>query len=54
MTFKGGPINITTSLGWYDCITEYYLGAMLVYLEIRISDTFGWPEGMLYKLDLQY
>ena len=28
--------------------------AMLAYLEIRISDTLGWPQGMLYKLDLQY
>jgi len=28
--------------------------AMLAYLKIRISDTLGWPHGMLYKLDLQY
>ena len=39
-------------------ISKPYLGgiivAMLAYLEIRISDTLGWPQGMLYKLDLQY
>ena len=39
-------------------ISKPYLGgiivALLVYLEIRISDTLGWPQGMLYKLDLQY
>ena len=39
-------------------ISKPYLGgiivAMLTYLEIRISDTLGWPQGMLYKLDLQY
>ena len=28
--------------------------AMLAYLEIRISDTLGWPQGILYKLDVQY
>ena len=26
--------------------------ALLAYLEIRISDTLGWPQGMLYELDL--
>ena len=31
--------------------TEYYLGATLAYLEIRISDTFGWPLGISYKLN---
>jgi len=39
-------------------ISKPYLGgiivAMLAYLEIRISDTLGWPQGMLYKLYLQY
>ena len=39
-------------------ISKPYLGgiivAMLAYLEIRISDTLGWPQDMLYKLDLQY
>ena len=39
-------------------ISKPYLGgiivAMLVYLENRISDTLGWPQDMLYKLDLQY
>ena len=39
-------------------ISKPYLGgiivAMLAYLEIRISDTLGWLQGMLYKLDLQY
>ena len=25
--------------------TEYYLGAMLAYLVIKISDTFGWLQG---------
>ena len=39
-------------------ISKPYLGgiivAMLAYQEIRISDTLGWPQGMLYKLDLQY
>ena len=39
-------------------ISKPYLGgiivAMLAYLEIRISDTLGWPQGILYKLDLQY
>ena len=37
-------------------ISKPYLGgitvAMLAYLEIRISDTLGWPQGMLYKLDI--
>ena len=43
-----------------DPISKPYLGciivAILAYLEIRISDTLaiGWPQGMLYKLDLQY
>ena len=32
--------------------TEYYLGAMLACLEFRISDIFGWPQGMLYRFDL--
>ena len=58
----GGPINIANnshtwvSLGG-NCIsniTEYYLGAMLAYLEIRIFDTFGWLLGMSYKLNLKY
>ena len=38
-------------------ISKPYLGGVIVllaYLEIRISDTLGWPQGMLYKLDLQY
>ena len=38
-------------------ISKPYLGdviALLAYLKIRISDTLGWPQGMLYKLDLQY
>ena len=39
-------------------ISKPYLGgiivAMIFYLEIRISDTLGWPQGMLYKLDLKY
>ena len=38
-------------------ISKPYLGDVIVlqaYLEIRISDTIGWPQGMLYKLDLQY
>ena len=39
-------------------ISKPYLGgiivAMLAYLEIRISNTLGWSQGMLYKLDLQY
>ena len=37
-------------------ISKPYLGGVIVllaYLEIRISDTLGWPQGMLYKLDLQ-
>ena len=37
-------------------ISKPYLGgiivAMLAYQEIRISDTLGWPQGMLYILDL--
>ena len=37
--------------GLVDNTTEYYLGAMLAYLEFRISDTFGWPQGMLYRSD---
>ena len=45
-------------MGIADNISKPYLGgiivAMLAYLEIRISDTLGWPQGMLYKLDLQY
>ena len=39
-------------------ILKPYLGRIIVtilaYLEIGISDTLGWPQGMLYKLDLQY
>ena len=38
-------------------ISKPYLGGVIVlqaYLEIRISHTIGWPQGMLYKLDLQY
>ena len=38
-------------------ISKPYLGGVIVllaYLEIKISDTLGWPQGMLYKLDLQY
>ena len=39
-------------------ISKPHLGditvAMLAYLEIRILDTLGWPQGMLYKLHLQY
>ena len=38
-------------------ISKPYLGGVIVllaYLEIRISDTLGWPQGMFYKLDLQY
>ena len=55
VTFTGGPMNIAdnpshtwVSLGgnYVSNTTEYYLGAMLAYLEIRISDTFGWPLGM--------
>ena len=45
-------------LGWCSDITKYYLGAMLAYLEIRISDTFGGPlgmsEDMSYKFNLQH
>ena len=41
-----------------NAISKPYLGgiivAMLAYLEIRISDILGWPQGILYKLDLQY
>ena len=36
-------------------ISKPYLGGVIVllaHLEIRISDTLGWPQGMLYKLDL--
>ena len=38
-------------------ISKPYLGGVIVllaYLEIRLSDTLGWLQGMLYKLDLQY
>ena len=38
-------------------ISKPYLGGaivLLAYLEIRISDTLGWPQGMLYTSDLQY
>ena len=51
VTFTGGPMNILQTHTWVslggNCIsntTEYYLGAMLAYLEIRISDTYGWPH----------
>ena len=27
------------------------LGVMLAYLEFRISDTLGWPQGMFYRSD---
>ena len=57
VTFKGGPVNkliillqshTWVSLGgnYISNTTEYYLGAMLAYVEIRISDTFEWPLGM--------
>ena len=38
-------------------ISKPYLGGVIVllaYLDIRISDTLGWPQGMLCKSDLQY
>ena len=38
-------------------ISKLYLGGVIVllaYLKIRISDTLDWPQGMLYKLNLQY
>ena len=54
VTLKGGPyLGLVDKVG--NCIsnkTEYYLGAMLAYLEFRTPDTFGWPQGMLYRSDL--
>ena len=38
-------------------ILKPYLSGVIVLLanlEIRISDTLGWPQGMLYKSDLHY
>ena len=38
-------------------ISKPYFGGVIVllaYLEIRISDSLGWPQGILYKSDLQY
>ena len=61
MTFKGGPINIAKSyfkalleLAKVVIVLVILFEAMLAYLEIRISDAFGWPQSMLYKLDFQY
>ena len=59
MTFIGGPISIKfyfkVLLGLAKVgisnITEYYLGAMLTYLENRISGTFGWPQGTVCYTD---
>ena len=41
MTCKYGPMNIADNL-----TSKPYLAAMLAYLEIRISDTLGWPQGI--------
>ena len=32
-------------------VSVIQLGAMLAYLEFRISDTFRWSQGMLYRFE---